>query len=293
MWPGVSAPVDGRVGTVARVSTIVVVGSINVDDVYEASSLPVAGETVTGAVYQQTGGGKGANQAVAAAYQGQPVRLIAMVGPDPDGRKQLADLEALGVDCSTVGSGEQPTGRAAVLIGGGENQIVVASGANHELSPGRVRAAMEGVEEGIMLISAEIPDAAIGAAAQLGRAAGMQIVVNAAPARPLPTEVTDGSFLLVVNEIEAEVVSSSLQVTTLGSAGVVVDQPGESSLSIPAIAVDNVVDTTGAGDAFCGVLAASLARGATLIEAAQTANEVAARVIQVVGARTWRYTELS
>ncbi len=267
---------------------IVVVGSINVDDIYEAAFLPVSGETVTGARYQQQGGGKGANQAVAAAFRGQPVRMIGMVGPDPDGLKQRADLEALGVDCSAVGIGLEPTGRAAVLVGGGENQIMVASGANHELRAAEVTRGFDGITGGVLLISAEVGDEAMVAAVIEGRKRGMTVLVNAAPARPLPSEVMDGQFVLIVNEIEAEVVSAPTQITTLGADGVRIEQPGSHAVTIQALPAIEVVDTTGAGDAFCGVLAASLADGAELEDAGYRANAVASAVVRHVGARAWR-----
>ncbi len=267
---------------------IVVVGSINVDAIYEAASLPEPGETVTGARYQKQSGGKGANQAVAAAFHGHPVRMIGMVGPDPDGEKQRIALQALGVDCSAIGIGHEPTGRAAVLVGGGENQIMVASGANHELGAAKVARGFDGISEGVVLISAEITGEAMVAAAVEGWKRGMTVLVNAAPARPLPPEIHDGPFVLIVNEIEARVVQSETQITTLGANGVLVEQPGSEPVAVPALRAPEVLDTTGAGDAFCGVLAASLVEGFDLEGAVRRANAVASAVVRLVGARSWR-----
>ncbi|MFW2380654.1 MAG: ribokinase [Acidimicrobiales bacterium] len=267
---------------------VVVVGSINVDDIYETATLPVPGETVTGAKYQQQGGGKGANQAVAAAFDGALVRMIGMVGPDADGERQRADLEAFGVDCSGIGIGHEPTGRAAVLVVSGENQILVASGANQELGETKVARSFEGIRGGVVLISAEISDDAMAAAAVTGRDRGMTVMVNAAPARPLPSEITDGPFVLIVNEVEAQVVSAELQITTLGAGGVQIQEPGSAPVLVSAVPAPEVVDATGAGDAFCGVLAASVAAGFDLETAVRRANAVASAVVRLVGARTWR-----
>jgi ribokinase len=268
--------------------TVIVVGSINVDDIYEAAALPAPGETVIGARYQQQAGGKGANQAVAAAFEGKPVRMVGMVGPDVAGEIQRDELEAFGVDCSGVGIGHEPTGRAAVLVGGGENQIMVASGANHELGPAKVSRGFSGVNEGVVLISAEVQDQAMATAAAEGWKRGMTVVVNAAPARPLPSEITDGPHILVVNELEAQLLSAPTQITTLAAAGVRLEQPGSDPIMIPAVAAPQVLDTTGAGDAFCGVLAASLADGRGLDDSVRRANAVASAVVRLVGARTWR-----
>lgn len=272
--------------------TVVVVGSINVDDIYEAPALPVPGETITGARYQQQSGGKGANQAVAAAFEGHAVRMVGMVGPDTGGQKQRADLEAYGVDCSGVGIGHEPTGRAAVLVGGEDNQIVVASGANHELGAARVSRGFARVHDGVVLINAEVRDEAMTAAALEGWKRGMTVVVNAAPARPLPAEIIDGPLILVVNEVEAQTVSAPTQVTTLGAEGVRIEQPGSEPIMIPALPAEPIVDTTGAGDAFCGVLASSLADGRSLEDSVRRANAVASAVVRLVGARTWRTHQL-
>ena len=269
---------------------IVVVGSINVDDIYTAHSLPEAGETVTGARYEQQGGGKGANQAVAAAFGGMPVKMIGMVGPDPDGQRQIDEMESMGVDCSLVGVGTEPTGRAAVLVGGGENQIVVASGANHQLSVQKIMRAFDQIEDGVLLVSAEIHDEPLLAALFAARDRGMTSIFNAAPARSFSPQLSIQKFLLVVNEVEAKVVGSDHQITTLGPAGLIIKTP-EIHAELPAFPA-TVVDSTGAGDAFCGVLAASLAQGFDLKVAARRANAAGSAAVRVVGARTWRNVPL-
>ena len=298
--------------------TVVVVGSVNVDDIYEVESLPTAGETVINATFRRLGGGKGANQAAAAATAADRVVLFGAVGDDSEGTEALAELADLGVDVRHVATVGSPTGRAAVVTtsvgSGAENQIVVASGANADMDARLIQDMFRSLDfplGTVCLICAEIPDEAIAQAATEASARGFRVVFNAAPARPLPDPLVECAPILVVNESEAKTLSgaSSLEqalaelvkltnqvvVATLGAKGVVVAEPGRAvgpeDLKVrPAPEVSEVLDTTGAGDAFCGVLAARLQAGRSLDAAVQDAQRAGAKAVSSVGARGWLET---
>jgi ribokinase len=290
---------------VSRVSApgILVAGSINVDLVAHVERLPAPGETVAGGWLERTGGGKGANQAVAAARAGAAVALVGAVGDDDLGAVALAELRAEGVDVSAVlRLPGVPTGVALIAVDrDGNNQIAVASGANHAIEPAMVGQALADLSAGAgcVLASFELTDAIVLAAAQAARAAGSTLVVSPAPARPLPRELCDAHPILVPNQHEAAELSgaedpedaarrlSSLTgapvVVTLGARGaLVVDGDGATLLPAPAV---RAVDTTGAGDAFTGVLARGLGSGDDLRTAAARAVAAAARSVTVAGAR--------
>jgi ribokinase len=281
---------------------VYVVGSVNLDLVVRAATLPGPGETVTGGTFERHGGGKSANQAVAAARQGAAVRMIAAVGTDDLGDEAIADLEAEGIDVSGVARVDTAaTGVALIVVDdGGENQIAVASGANAELSPEAVEAALAGAAAGaVALLGLEVPDAPVLAAARAARAAGLEVVLNPAPARPLPAELLALSPVLTPNEPEAAALSGESDpeaaaraltartgapvVVTVGPQGALLAD-GDDVERIPAPAVD-AVDTTGAGDAFNGALAAALAGGAALADAVREAVAVAAEAVRRPGAR--------
>jgi ribokinase len=272
------------------VSDLVVVGSVNADLVVTVRSLPAAGETVSGGTFERHHGGKSANQAVAAARLGAGVAFVGAVGADDLGDQAIAALEGEGIDCSGVLRLEDaPTGVALIVVDeAGENQIAVASGAN-------ARVAAPTVPPGarIVLLGLEVPDEAVLAAA---RAAGdARIVLNPAPARPLPDELLDLEPILTPNEAEArtltgepdaEAAARALEqrtgapvVVTLGARGALV---GGEVIAPPSV---RVVDTTGAGDTFSGALAAELARGAEIGAAARFATAAAALSTQAAGAR--------
>ena len=277
---------------------VVVVGSVNVDLALRVCSLPRPGETVTGAGISRSGGGKGANQAVAAARLGARVWLIAELGDDAFGEEALLELSGEGVDISLTETGHEPTGVALILVDdGGENVIAVAPGANLELSPERVEAAIRTlpVAEAVILACHEIPDATVLAAAEAASSRGFQMLVNAAPARPLSTRLLSTSPVVICNQVELTVVASDgvglllLQgppavLVTMGSEGVDIHQVGRSSLHIPAPKVD-VKDSIGAGDAFCGAFATRLAEGASLEAATSFAVRAAALSVGSPGAR--------
>jgi ribokinase len=279
---------------------VFVIGSINVDLVVRAETLPGPGETVTGGTFERHGGGKSANQAVAAARAGAVVRMIGAVGDDELGEEAVAQLAAEGIDVSGVARMEAPTGVALIAVdAAGENQIAVASGANAELSAEHVSGALEGAAGGVALLGLEVPDAAVLAGARAARGAGLTVVVNPAPARPLGGELLSLGPILTPNggeaaalsgEDDAEAAARALAeqtgapvVVTVGADGALL-VTGDAVERIPAPAVE-AVDTTGAGDAFNGALAAALAGGAPLAEAVRDAVATAAESVRRPGAR--------
>src|SRR5215207_8568963 len=180
---------------------VYVIGSVNLDLVVRLATLPGPGETVTGGTFERHGGGKSANQAVAAARHGATVRMIGAVGDDDLGEEAVAQLEAERIDVSAVQRLATPTGVALIAVDAhGENQIAVASGANAEL-------AAEAAEGGVVLLGLEVPDAAVLAGARAARAAGLGVVLNPAPARPLPDDVLALSPVLTPNGPEAAALS--------------------------------------------------------------------------------------
>jgi ribokinase len=284
-------------------TNVIVVGSINADLVVSTERLPKAGETVTGGTFARHGGGKGANQAVAAARAGAQVAMVAAVGADDLGEEALRELAAEGIDVAAVARlDDAPTGVATIVVDGrGENLIAVASGANAELDGAVVAEAVERLIErgtsGVVLLQQEVPEDVVVAAIRAARAAGWQPVLNPAPARPLPDGL-DG-VILTPNADEARTLAGEDDVEAAGralaartGAPVLVTVGADGALlfagdeveSFPAPAVE-VVDTTGAGDAVNGALAAELAAGRPLREAARFAITAAALSTRAPGAR--------
>ncbi|MEN8113514.1 MAG: ribokinase [Actinomycetota bacterium] len=250
-----------------RAPTICVVGSVNLDLVATSSRLPRPGETVTGAEFARHPGGKGANQALAARRRDAVVTLIAAVGDDTLADEALELLRSEDVDLSRlVTVPDSPTGVALIAVDAvGENQIIVAPGANRRLRPEEVHAA--GFD--VVLCQLEVPDDAVVAAAE--QATGL-FCINAAPARPLPARVVDRADVIIVNEIEHEELAEplgdfeGLLVVTLGASGAEAFRQGERVAGADSPAVD-AVDAVGAGDSFCGSLVVELASGAPLPDA--------------------------
>lgn len=303
---------------------VVVVGSVNVDLVVRADHLPASGETVTGGVFERHNGGKGANQAVAAARLGRPTLFIGAVGDDAFGEEARAALEYADVDTSGVLTlpGEA-TGVALILVDlHGENLIVVASGANSRLDVETVRdrlGRLGPLHGDVVLVSHEIPTAAAREALRLGRIAGARTILNPAPALGLDQAVVGLADLLTPNRNELAVLHGAITgrgtrrhatedpgrlarellahdagdrgvreavIVTLGASGalVVPADPEAAAIELPAHPVA-AVDTTGAGDAFNGALAAALAEGRTLGEAARRAIVAGALATTRPGAR--------
>lgn len=254
---------------------LLVVGSVNLDLVLGAPTLPRVGETLTGATFTELPGGKGANQALAAQRLGADVTLVGRVGQDARAKLALAQLDAAGVDLSGVVRDESaPTGVAAVTVAAnGENHIVVASGANAQLSAGDVDAVAQAARGAGVLCQLEIPDEAVVVASRVDSAF---FCVNAAPARVLPAEVWARAALVVVNEVECDQLAPELArfpgllATTLGAAGAVLTQSGREVARATPPHVD-VVDTTGAGDAFSAALVVGLLEGRSQSEALERA----------------------
>ena len=240
---------------------ITVVGSINLDFVAAAPKLPRAGETVTGATLARHPGGKGANQALAARRLGAAVRLIGRVGDDAMADEATALLDADGVDLSELErDAEAPTGVALIAVEPhGENQIVVAAGANHRVGPGQLPQRLEGP----LVLQLELPIETVEAA--VGRASDF-VCVNLAPAQPVSDLMLRRADLIVVNEGEAAFYGEALHhgggrvVVTKGARGAVMYEGGEAVAEARPPHV-RAVDATGAGDAFVGAITVALLEG--------------------------------
>lgn len=275
--------------------TIGVVGSINLDLVASGAPLPTAGETVTGARFAQHPGGKGANQALAARRLGANVHMVGCVGDDSLAEPALALLRQDGVDVSAVMS-EIGTATGVALIAvspEGENQIIVASGANTRVAATDV-AGLPKCD--VVLCQLESPVPAVEAAIARAVATGGLSAINLAPALPVPSALLQQADLLIVNEIEAAFYGDALHdrgglvALTLGGAGAVLFKQGQEIARAPAFQVD-VVDTTGAGDTFCGALCVALAEGQTPQQALRFASAAAALAVTRAGAQPslpWR-----
>lgn len=238
------------------------VGSVNMDTVFDVDSLPRPGETVLATSARWTPGGKGANQAVAAARAGARVRFVGAVGDDPVAAQLRTHLADNGVDTSGLLAVGGPSGSAVVMVdSAGENAIVVAPGANGRLTldPDGFRAVVADCD--VLLVQLEIPVATAIAAAREARAVGAIVMVNASPPAADLDELAAFTDVLIVNESEAERWAWPVthRVVTRGASGASYRADGE-DITVPAPTVE-VVDTAGAGDVFAGVLAAGWATG--------------------------------
>jgi ribokinase len=273
---------------------IALVGSINLDVVVGVERHPAPGETVVGGDRQELPGGKGANQAVAAARLGASVGFVGRVGADDAGRRLRDGLAAEGVDVAHVSVDRNaPTGMALIAVdGAGENTIVVSPGANARVNGADVEAARDVLAgAAVTLVQHEIPEEAVAAAIAT---AGGRVVLNPAPARGLVAAVD----VLVPNRGELEALAgragdpvelarglrlARAVVVTLGSEGaVVIEDDRVERIAAPSV---DAVDTTGAGDAFCGALAQALDAAADLVEAARWAVRAAAASVTKPGAQ--------
>lgn len=280
---------------------VVVVGSANVDLVVDVPRHPGGGETVLGGELRRTPGGKGANQAVGAARAGgADTTFVGALGHDESAELLLASLAGAGVRTDVVERVEVPTGTALITVSpDGENAIVVAPGANAHVRLGTAQVGAVAAAD-VVLAQLEIPLDTVLAAAR-ARREGALFVLNAAPSRPLPDELWERLDVLVVNEHEAadlaghdattpEALAAALLervpavVVTLGGQGSLVARRAAPGVRVPAARVA-VVDTTGAGDAYCGVLAAALARGGDLLDAARLAGAAGALAVTRPGAQ--------
>jgi ribokinase len=266
------------------VARVVVVGSLNSDHTVRVARFPDEGETVTASGYHHGLGGKGFNQAVTAARMGADVTMVGCVGADADGNQLLQALHDEGIDFGYVRRSELPTGRAHITVDGdGRNSIVVVPGANAAAS--FPSPALEGAN--FLLVQLECPLDVVTAAMASARAAGVVTMLNPAPARPLTTEFLALADFLVANETEAdnlgEVAYEGIAIITGGERGALVLAPGREPRRVAPVTV-SAVDTTGAGDAFCGCLAAGLAEGRKLSDALRRAAAAGAHAVTVHGA---------
>lgn len=289
---------------------IVVIGSSNTDMVVKASRLPAAGETVLGGEFMMNAGGKGANQAVAAARYGGRVTFVGRVGDDMFGRRTLEAMRQDGIDTScVVVDREHSSGIALISVNAeGENSIVVASGANMALGREDIdRAAEEIRAADVVLMQLEVPVAVVEYAAEIAAEAGVPVILNPAPApvEVLRPELLRHLYAITPNRSEAARISG-IEVTDIGSArraaeaihamgvrNVVITLGGDGSLIYDGGRFEHVdafrvaaVDTTAAGDTYNGVLACCMAEGQGLVEAAREASAAAAISVTRMGAQT-------
>ena len=283
---------------------IIVFGSLNMDLVLTVPSIPRPGETVLCPEYVSKPGGKGCNQAVAAVRAGAPVAMAGQVGPDSFGDALLGVLESEGVASAAVRRSDRPTGVACISVDpNGENAISVASGANLDASATQLDAATPDAGS-LLVLQMEIPPEENWRAIDRVRSAGGRSILNLAPAAPIPEGALQSLDLLVVNEIEAQMVATAFGlpsagpqaaalalsekaaltcVVTLGGEGALAVRDG-SLWRVGAMDIDPV-DTTGAGDAFTGVLAAAIDAGCELPQALHRANTGAALACMALGAQ--------
>lgn len=290
-----------------RKNTIVIIGSSNTDMVIKADKLPAPGETILGGVFMLNPGGKGANQAVAAARMGGNVTFIAKTGNDSFGKQSIERYKQEGIRTSHIFSDpDQPSGVALISVDAkGENCIVVAPGANNTLRPDDVsQAKAEIANAELLLLQLEIPLETVQYAASLADEKGVKVILNPAPAQPLPDSLLKCLHIIIPNRTEAEMLSG-VQVTDWASAQVAADRIGEKGVhtvvltlgamgafikdgtqyhrieAIPAKAVD----TTAAGDTFCGALSVGLSEGMDIVAAVKLACKASAISVTRMGAQ--------
>lgn len=287
-------------------SRIVVIGSSNTDLIAKVKTLPKAGETIKGASYLQEMGGKGANQALAAHRSGGDVVFITSVGNDTNGIKALEYYRQEGLDASLsyIAHG-LPSGVAMIWVDEkGENSIVIIPGANDALSPGYIhQIKKEILEADLVIMQMEIPYETVKTVCDIAYENNKRVMLNVAPARELDEGILEKIDILVVNETEAETISGEIMehigeegivdklldlgvrtvVLTLGKRGCILKND-QIDLRVPAFTV-KTTDTTGAGDTFCGALAARLSKGHSWNEALEFASAAAAICVTRVGAQ--------
>ncbi len=282
---------------------ILVIGSLNADLVVRVPRFPAPGETLSGSDLATLPGGKGANQAVAAAKLGTSVAMLGRVGRDQLGQMLLDNLRNQQVDVSAVRESDSATGTAVILVNEqGQNCIVLSPGANGQVAPPDVQSAPQAK---IMLLQLEIPLETVLYAAHWGKERGMTVILNPAPARELPDELFENVDIIVPNESELSLLTgkpvtdyaqanaaiaalmergAKQVILTMGERGAIAQVDFDSGYFLPAFEV-NAVDTTAAGDAFIGGLAAAFARGIVLPEALDYANACGALAVTKFGAQ--------
>ncbi|MFA4842863.1 MAG: ribokinase [Candidatus Omnitrophota bacterium] len=274
---------------------ITVVGSSNTDFTVRVRELPFVGETVLGSDFFTSGGGKGANQAACIARLGGKVNLIANIGSDVFGDQRIKDLESFGVNTKYVKRDRQhPSGVAFILVDKkGKNLIAVSPGSNSFLKLNDIVKAAESIKKSdVVLIQLEIPTEAVRAAVYLAKRFDKAVILNPAPARPLNKDILSKIDILVPNELEASELGGprlllnrgvGCVIITLGKKGVLlINKKGSRPFKARQV---KVVDTTCAGDAFCGAFALGLDKGRPIEKAIEFANITAALTCSKLGAQ--------
>ncbi|MEX2233085.1 MAG: ribokinase [Cyclobacteriaceae bacterium] len=288
--------------------TIVVIGSTNVDMVVKTHHIPGPGETVLGGIFLMNSGGKGANQAMSVARLGGSVSFISKVGNDIFGKQAIRSFAEAGIDTSyLLIDNDTPSGVALITVDEqGENSIVVASGANANLTPGEVQKCLQKIPDaGILLIQLEIPIDTVEFALGYAAAHGIKVILNPAPGRPLRSELFELIDIVTPNSNEAEMLTGIVVndvdsarraaellqkkgvknvVITLGKEGAVFLQDGKFD-TIAATKI-KAVDTTGAGDVFNGALAVGIAEGKDILSSLRFACHAAAITTTRMGAQS-------
>jgi ribokinase len=291
---------------------IVVVGSLNMDLVVHAPRHPKIGETLLGTDFCTCPGGKGANQAVAAARLGGSVKMVGRVGSDGFGDVLLNTLVLDGVDCTYVRRDiHESTGVALITVdSNGQNTIVVAPGANGQVTPEDISTSEQAfIGASVLLVQLECPMAAVQRAVEIGKSHEVCVILNPAPAQPLNAELLSKVDYLIPNQAELLLLTSlnrhdvaitclhelgvPVVVVTLGADGVLVSENGTET-HIPALPT-HVIDTTAAGDAFIGAFALAITRGCSNLESATWGNLAASVAVSRSGAQpslpTWQELE--
>jgi ribokinase len=287
---------------------IVVVGSCNTDMVIKADRLPIPGETILGGTFFMNPGGKGANQAVAASRMGGKVTFISKTGNDVFGKQSVMLYNSENINTDFVFSDPGlPSGVALITVdANGENCIVVASGANASLNPSDINKASQEIESAdLVLMQLEIPIETVEYVAEIADKKGIKVILNPAPARALSDKLLSCLYIIVPNKSEAEILSgikvtdyeSARQaadlisargvdnvVITLGPQGALIKEKNEYHY-VDAYKVESV-DTTAAGDSFCGSMCVGLSEGKSILEAVKLAARAAALTVTRMGAQS-------
>ena len=286
---------------------IVIVGSINTDMIVKVPRIPKPGETILGGKFSTAAGGKGANQAVAAARAGGDVTFIARVGNDMFGKQALEEFESNNINAKYIKTDNaEPSGVALIFVDEkGENSIAVASGANARLSHRDVTEAEEVIKSAdILLMQLETPMESVKRAAKIAKEAGVKVILNPAPACPLDNTLLSTLYVITPNESEAELLTDipvtdfpsaekaafilldrgvEVAIITMGIKGALI-KTRELTKIVSGFKV-NAVDSTAAGDVFNGSLVVAMAEGKTLEETVQFANAAAALSVTKLGAQ--------
>ncbi|WP_339621775.1 ribokinase [uncultured Salinibacterium sp.] len=284
-------------------SGIVVVGSANIDQVFRVDRIPSPGETVLSRGLHTALGGKGQNQAVAAARAGVSTAFVGAVGDDSFGEMVRSGLATDSIDVSRLKTTDKPTGTALIAVDDtGENTIIVEAGANTDVANLTADDSAAISAASALVMQLEIPLGTVIEAARIARAVGTKVILNAAPIQTLPQELLDNLDILIVNEHEAAELASDNQlspelegigerllalvstvIVTLGSKGAALHRVGSEPVIVPAHHV-TAVDATGAGDTFCGAFAAGVVEGMMLDDALRFAGAAASISVENHGA---------